>query len=102
MSVWEQRQYDALLVSWQASQGREQQPSVAVCSIWETLYKSKFNSMPSPGRNCNSLLNNHLLIDCCCNGGWFKSCIEVSNRNVSLLVLLGIILLDVYVYQFFN
>ena len=37
VSVWKQRQYDALLASWQASQGRERQPSVAAGSIWEAL-----------------------------------------------------------------
>ena len=36
--VWEQRQYDAPLGGGPASQGREQQPSVAVHSIWMTLY----------------------------------------------------------------
>ena len=38
MSVWEQRQYDALPVGRQASQDREQQPSVAAHIIWEALY----------------------------------------------------------------
>ena len=36
--VWEQRQYDAPLADRQASQGREQQPSVAAHNIWEALY----------------------------------------------------------------
>ena len=38
VSVWEQRQYDSLLVGRQASQGCERQQSVAVHSIWEALY----------------------------------------------------------------
>ena len=38
MSVWEQHQYDALLAGRQASQGREQQPSVAAHSIREAVY----------------------------------------------------------------
>ena len=36
--VWEQLKYDAPLAGRQASQGREQQPSVAARSIWMTLY----------------------------------------------------------------
>ena len=38
VSVWEQHQYDAPLVDWQASQGHERQLSVAVRSIWEAPY----------------------------------------------------------------
>ena len=38
VSVWEQHQYDALLVSQQARQGRDRKPSVAAPSIWEALY----------------------------------------------------------------
>ena len=38
VSVWEQRQYADLLVGKPASQGREQQPSVAARIIWEDLY----------------------------------------------------------------
>ena len=37
-SVLEQRQYDAQLSGRQASQDREQQPSVAAHSIWEALH----------------------------------------------------------------
>ena len=46
MSVWEQRQCDAPLVGRQASQGREQQPSVAARSIWEALYVSVSHKFP--------------------------------------------------------
>ena len=38
MTVWEQRQYDAPLGGWQASQGRERQPCVAARSILEAPY----------------------------------------------------------------
>ena len=37
VGVWVQRQYDALLVGRQGSQGRERQPSVAARSICHTV-----------------------------------------------------------------
>ena len=45
MSVWEQRQYNAALAGWQASQGSKRQPSVAAHSIWEALYKTTFGKL---------------------------------------------------------
>ena len=57
MSVWEQHQYDAPLAGWQASQGREQQVSVAALSIWEALYLAQETGISqSSARNTTKLL----------------------------------------------
>ena len=46
VSVWEQRQYADLLVGKPASQGCEQQPSLAAHSTWEALYYLIIGAIP--------------------------------------------------------
>ena len=46
MSVWEQHQYADPLVGRPGSQGRERQPSVATCSLWEALYNNYIKIFP--------------------------------------------------------
>ena len=52
MSVWEQRQNNAPLAGWPASQGRERQPSVAAGGILEALcFKKSYLRTTSFGCN---------------------------------------------------
>ena len=56
--------------------------------------------MPSPGRNCNLLLNNRLLLDCCCNDGYLLR--YLSYRGIYFSISLAALTLMVAYLRLFQ